>query len=117
LLVADALKSLAPYCAAKRSDHIIADDSAVGIRTAEELFPFDPNDLSEAKWKMLGFTEKQIRVIKNYESKGGQFRTKADVAKLYVVSAEHFERLAPYSRLPETIPASPRVADSSVQGR
>lgn len=116
-IVAEELETLAPYSAAKRSDQIIAGESAVGIRTAEELFPFDPNNLSEAKWKMLGFTEKQIRVIKNYESKGGQFRTKADVAKLYVVSAEHFERLAPYIRLPETIPASPRVAESWVKGR
>ena len=116
-IVAEELETLPPYSAVKRSGPLVEGESATRIRTAEELFPFDPNDLSEAKWKRLGFTEKQIQVIKNYESKGGQFRTKTDVAKLYVVSAEHFERLAPYIRLPETIPASPRVTESSVTER
>src|SRR5690606_4811631 len=116
-IVAEELETLPPYSAVKRSGPLVEGESTTRIRTAEELFPFDPNDLSEAKWKKLGFTEKQIQVIKNYESKGGQFRTKADVAKLYVVSAEHFERLAPYIRLPETIPASPRVTESSVTER
>lgn len=116
-IVAEELETLPPYSAVKRSGPLVEGESATRIRTAEELFPFDPNDLSEAKWKRLGFTEKQIQVIKNYESKGGQFRTKTDVAKLYVVSAEHFERLAPYIRLPETKPASPRIAESSVTER
>ncbi|MBD1431668.1 helix-hairpin-helix domain-containing protein [Sphingobacterium sp. DN00404] len=71
-------------------------------------FSFDPNNLPAEKWKMLGFTERQIQVIKNYESKGGRFRTKADVAKMYVVSDEDFKRLEPYILLPETLPAQPR---------
>lgn len=77
-------------------------------------FPFDPNHLPVEKWKLLGFTERQIQVIKNYESKGGRFRTKSDVAKMYVVSEEDFNRIAPYITLPETTPAQPRqVAFSS----
>lgn len=73
------------------------------------LFPFDPNNLPIEKWSALGFSEKQVQVIKNYEAKGGRFRIKADVAKLYVVSDEDFNRLAPYITLPETISVPPKV--------
>lgn len=76
--------------------------------TTKSYFPFDPNNLPAEKWRMLGFTDKQIRVIKNYEAKGGRFRTKADVAKMYVVSAEDYNRLAPYITLPETVPPQRR---------
>ena len=78
-----------------------------------ELFPFDPNNLPVEKWKMLGFTDRQVQVIKNYESKGGRFRTKADVAKMYVVSDEDFKRIAPYITLPETVPIPQRKVASS----
>ncbi|RZF62456.1 helix-hairpin-helix domain-containing protein [Sphingobacterium corticibacterium] len=82
-----------------RASHNLAEKS---------FFSFDPNNLPAEKWKMLGFTESQIQVIKNYESKGGRFRTKADVAKMYVVSDEDFKRLEPYILLPETLPARPQ---------
>lgn len=79
-------------------------------KTKRELFSFDPNNLPVEKWKALGFSKKQVEVIKNYEAKGGRFRTKADVAKLYVVSDEDFSRLAPYITLPETVSATPKEA-------
>jgi len=62
------------------------------------LFPFNPNNLPVDKWRALGFSDRQIRVIKNYESKGGRFRKKEDVAKIYSVSARDFERIEPYLR-------------------
>ncbi|NGM65352.1 helix-hairpin-helix domain-containing protein [Sphingobacterium sp. SGR-19] len=94
--------------------------SAESVRVFHEvvqkpLFPFDPNNLPVEKWKMLGFTERQIQVIKNYKSKGGRFRTKADVAKMYVVSEEDFKRIAPYITLPKTVPIPQRNVTSSSQ--
>lgn len=68
-----------------------------------KLFRFDPNDLPAARWKALGFSDKQVQVIKNYEAKGGRFRIKSDVAQLYVVSAADYARLAPYIDLPEHV--------------
>ncbi|HLT88362.1 MAG TPA: helix-hairpin-helix domain-containing protein [Sphingobacterium sp.] len=85
--------------------------------TEKSLFPFDPNDLPVEKWKMLGFSERQIQVIKNYESKGGRFRTKADVAKMYVISEEDFKRIASYITLPETIPTPSGETVSSSKER
>ena len=66
-----------------------------------ELFPFNPNQLPEKDWRRLGFTEKQVRSIKNYESKGGDFKTISDVKKMYAISENEFNRIAPYIRLPE----------------
>src|SRR5699024_5919816 len=81
-------------------------------REEPELFSFDPNNLPIEKWKALGFSEKQAQTIKNYEMKGGRFRTKADVAKLYVVSDEDFTRLAPYITLPEKVSVPSNVYSS-----
>lgn len=65
------------------------------------LFKFNPNHLPIEDWMKLGLSERQARTIKNYESKGGQFRTKADVKKMYTVTPELYEKLAPYIQLPE----------------
>lgn len=64
-------------------------------------FSFNPNNLTIEKWMKLGLSKQQAEVIKNYEAKGGEFRTKEDVRKLYSVSEEHFQHLAPYIELPE----------------
>lgn len=65
-------------------------------------FPFNPNNLPEEKWKALGLTKKQIRTIKNYEAKGGKFRSKGDLEKIYVISESEYRILEPYIVLPTT---------------
>lgn len=62
-------------------------------------FPFDPNDLPEKDWLKMGLSKEQISVIKNYESKGGQFRSKDDLAKMYSISEEEFKILEPFIRI------------------
>jgi len=69
------------------------------------LFKFNPNNLADSLWLRLGLTHKQIRTIKNYETKGGKFYSKADVKKMYCISEQEYSRLAPYINLPETKPA------------
>jgi len=69
---------------------------------ASELFPFNPNRLPAEKWRKLGLTDKQIRVIHNYESKGGSFRRKEDLQKMYSISDEHYRQFEPYIVIPET---------------
>ncbi|MCF6171834.1 MAG: helix-hairpin-helix domain-containing protein [Bacteroidales bacterium] len=63
-------------------------------------FPFDPNNLASEKWKSLGLTAKQIRTIKNYEAKGGRFRKKEDLKKIYGISENEYKLLAPFIRIP-----------------
>lgn len=64
-----------------------------------ELFAFDPNTVSEADLQRLGLPERSIRGWLNYRSKGGKFRRPEDVQKLYALSEDDYERLAPYIQL------------------
>jgi competence protein ComEA len=61
-----------------------------------ERFNFNPNGLPAATWAKLGLSEKQIRTIKNYESKGGKFRKKEDLKKMYCIKNEQYLSLEPY---------------------
>ena len=65
-----------------------------------ERFNFDPNLLPEADWKRLGLSDKQIHTIKNYESKGGKFRKKEDVKKMYSITPELYTSLEPFIVIP-----------------
>lgn len=79
-------------------EQAIASASIAAI--APERFMFDPNQLSETNWKKLGLTDKQIHSIKNYEAKGGTFRKKEDVKKMYCISPELYASLEPYINIP-----------------
>lgn len=65
------------------------------------LFPFDPNTISDEEWKKLGLFKGQIRSIRNFLGKGGKFRVKKDLSKMYVISPEVYARLEPYILLPD----------------
>ena len=62
-------------------------------------FYFDPNGLSLEKWLEMGLSEKQARVIKNYEKKGGRFESADDLAKIYSLSDKEFRTLRPFIRI------------------
>jgi competence protein ComEA len=64
------------------------------------LFVFNPNNLPAAQWKQLGLSDRQISIIKNYEAKGGHFDSKADVEKMYSLTADDYNRLEPYIKIP-----------------
>lgn len=61
-----------------------------------ERFVFDPNHLSDREWQRLGLSSKQISVIRKYESKGGKFRRKEDLKKMYCIKDEQYKSLEPY---------------------
>jgi competence ComEA-like helix-hairpin-helix protein len=65
-----------------------------------QLFPFNPNNLPDAGWQKLGLSEHQIRVIKNYEAKGGRFYSKEDVKKIYSITDADYQQLEPYINIP-----------------
>lgn len=47
-----------------------------------ESFEFDPNTATNADYSRLGLSEKQISVIRNFQKKGGEFRSKEDFRKI-----------------------------------
>jgi competence protein ComEA len=59
-------------------------------------FNFDPNRLSESDWLKLGLTHKQIKVIRNYESKGGKFYKREDLKRIYSISEKQYTMLEPF---------------------
>jgi len=66
-----------------------------------DLFEFNPNTISDEKWKRLGFKDWQIKTINNYKAKGGNWKTKNDVAKIYGLEDSHFEQLKSFILLPD----------------
>lgn len=66
-----------------------------------ELFEFNPNSISNIEWKKLGFKDWQIKTINNYKAKGGNWKTKNDVSKIYGLDSNHFKQLKPYILLPD----------------
>ncbi|WP_270090242.1 helix-hairpin-helix domain-containing protein [Sphingobacterium sp. SYP-B4668] len=62
-------------------------------------FEFDPNNLSATEWAQIGFRPHQIRMIHNYLSKGGEFRKKEDLKKIYAISATDYARIAQYIKI------------------
>lgn len=66
-------------------------------------FPFDPNTLPEHKWVEMGFSNRQAQMVGRYRNKGGRFRKKSDLKRLYFMTDEIYETLKPYILLPDTI--------------
>jgi len=67
------------------------------------FYDFNPNGLSVEKWQEFGLTEKQSQVIKRYESSGGNFRTKKDVKKMFVISDLLYQKLEEHILLPDSM--------------
>ena len=58
--------------------------------------PFDPNGLPAEQWREMGLSERQIKTILNYQSKGGKFFHKEDLRKIYGITESEYAVLAPY---------------------
>jgi len=71
--------------------------------TKESLFPFDPNTASIDDFKNLGFSDRLSHRIMNYRAKGGKFKVKRDLRKLYGMDSILMARLYPYIDLPDKI--------------
>lgn len=67
-----------------------------------EYFSFNPNMLKAEDGKRLGLSDYQIKMIRNYVSKGGRFYKKEDFARIYSISEEDFQRLSPHIDIPAT---------------
>lgn len=65
------------------------------------LHAFDPNQISVTEWQALGAPRWLAERIEKYRSRGGQFRKKEDVQKIYDFPPALYQELAPYIILPE----------------
>lgn len=69
----------------------------------QRLFPFDPNRLDRAEWRLLGLSDRQIDGLERYRGKGGRFRSKKDLARMYSIRPGQYDTLEPYILLPDTL--------------
>ena len=103
-------KEIDSFCDGQQKNKLLTDhriDSAFANDTPADkndqkikLFNFDPNHLPDETWKKLGLSDKQIRIIKKYESKGGKFYKSEDLKKIYSISEKQYLSLAPYINIP-----------------
>lgn len=75
-----------------------------------KLFAFDPNTVSVAGWQQLGLPHWLAERIDKYRSKGGRFRKKEDLLRIYDFPPDLYEQLEPYVQLKGE---SPAVADKA----
>lgn len=67
------------------------------------LYTFDPNKAEIEELKTLGFSHQVATRMVHYREKGGTFKVKKDVLKMYGMDSSFYSMLAPYINLPESI--------------
>jgi competence protein ComEA len=77
-------------------DELLADNSA------DSLFYFNPNEVSVTEWQKLGADQKLAKRILNYTTKGGKFRKKEDVQKIYGFPSDLYKRIEDYMQFPQS---------------
>ncbi|MDM1297797.1 helix-hairpin-helix domain-containing protein [Empedobacter falsenii] len=69
-----------------------------------EYVKFNPNSYSENDWQKIGFSSKQAASILKYKNiLGGQFKSKEQLKKCYMISDDKYAEMEPYIDLPENV--------------
>lgn len=64
--------------------------------SSPNLFYFNPNTASDKELATLGFTQKNIKTIRNYLKSGGHFYSPQDINKIYGIDKALSAALIPY---------------------
>lgn len=81
-------------------------------RIVPQLFQFDPNQLPADSLRLLGLPGWLASRIEKYRQKGGRFREKEDLLKIYGLSDTLYARLEPYIQIP-SFPGREKAAYSN----
>ena len=68
---------------------------------ASSIFRFDPNTATVEQWRALGLSAASSTRIAHYREKGGKFKVKADLLKIYGIDSAFYHRVFAYIALPE----------------
>lgn len=96
----DAVKKLQSEISKPEFNNIEAE---IAVPSISNLKAFDPNTLTADQWIQFGLSEKQSNSVLNYLKKGGRFRTKKDLLKIYGMNEKLFATLLPFIALPDSL--------------
>jgi competence ComEA-like helix-hairpin-helix protein len=96
-------KRLEPYIQLNSAETATLRRIPARAQNPARLFPFNPNTATKAHFTQLGLPDKTAATILKFREKGGAFRTKEDLQKIYGLKTKDYERLAPYIVLEPTI--------------
>ena len=91
-----ALDSLAIELAPKPKHSKGNSDADTSITKEIKLHNFDPNTISYKEAVQLGFPKKVAHTLINYRNKGAKFYNTEGLKKVYGMTDELYEKLAPY---------------------
>ena len=92
--IAETMREVSADHSASGSSQYYAVDASL-----PESFPFDPNEADSTQLLRLGLAPFQVRSIYRYRAKGGRFSTKDDFRRVYRLTNEQWDHLAPLIRI------------------
>ncbi len=78
-----------------------------------ELVYFDPNTISQEEYIQLGLPEWLTKRIVKYRTKGGHFKVKSDIKRIYGFPDTLYTQLETYIQLPDSIPRNKTSVEAS----
>jgi DNA uptake protein ComE-like DNA-binding protein len=93
------LTELAAYIEENKSHSQLDFQDSVKLKP----FQFNPNTLSDSGYGELGFSQKEIQTLRNYQKAGGSFKVKSDFQKLFFVDSAEYWQLKPFILLPDSL--------------
>jgi competence protein ComEA len=92
---------------AKHTKTKTSDSSGFKLERAT-FFMFDPNTASLSDLRKLGIQKYLAERIIKYRDKGGKFRIKSDLKKIYGVTEDQFQKLQSFIQLPDSFEKTER---------
>ncbi len=77
------------------------------------LFPFDPNKVSAEELGRLGISSKVAQTWLKFRGKGGVFRKRTDVKKVYGLSEKKYEALSAFINIPKSTGKDSLISSNS----
>jgi len=95
------LDSLAAIWSVKKSADIQTEHGSE--KSEIRFFAFNPNNVTEAEMKLLGFSSATASRIVHYRAKNGEFHVKSDLMKIYGMDPLLYAKLRTYIDLPDKV--------------
>jgi len=90
------------------ADENLTESFPANATSAEQKKIIDPNNASLEDLILTGFGLHISRTIIRYREKGGSFRIPDDLKKIYGLTPEIFQSVAPYIRINDNLPSKPK---------